>query len=160
MHGANRTGRPFTGDYAGILLYRTLHQFGFANRSESLHADDGLRLVACRITNAVKCVPPQNKPTPAEVKRCNGYLKDELTVLGADSVVLALGSVAHRAIVNALGMKQSACRFAHGARHELPGSLALFDSYHCSRYNTQTRRLTPAMFEAVFLDISNYLKSH
>lgn len=160
MHGANRTGRPFTGDYAGILLYRTLHQFGFASRPESLHADDGLRLVACRITNAVKCVPPQNKPAPAEVKQCNGYLRDELGALRSGSVVLALGTVAHRAILNALGMKQSACQFEHGARHELPGSLALFDSYHCSRYNTQTRRLTPAMFEAVFFEIADYLKSH
>jgi uracil-DNA glycosylase family 4 len=159
MHGANRTGRPFTGDHAGILLYGTLHRFGFASAPASVHATDGLRLDRCRITNAVKCLPPENKPTPQEIKRCNAYLRDELTALHPGSAVLALGNVAHVAAIMALGLRRTVYPFAHAARHELPEGLTLFDSYHCSRYNTQTRRLTPAMFEAVFADICGYLKS-
>jgi len=157
MHGANRTGRPFTGDYAGILLYRTLHRFGFASSPESLAADDGLRLHRCRITNAVKCLPPQNKPDTSEVKRCNGYLAAELAQLPASSALLALGLIAHRAILLALRLRANQFRFAHGAMHALPNGLALFDSYHCSRYNTQTKRLTSAMFESVMANIVTYL---
>lgn len=147
MHGANATGRPFTGDYAGELLYRTLHRFGFASAAESRHADDGLQLIDCRITNAVKCLPPQNKPVGAEVNACNDFLGPELA--GA-RVILALGGVAHRATVRALGLRQRDVPFGHGAEHRLARGRYLLDSYHCSRYNTQTRRLTPAMFEGVF----------
>jgi uracil-DNA glycosylase len=157
MHGANRTGRPFTGDYAGILLYETLRRHGFANRAEATHIDDGLRLKDCRITNAVKCLPPGNKPAPDEIRRCNGYLRDELATLRAGNAVLALGAVAHAAAMLALDLRGKAYPFSHGARHDLPNGLTLFDSYHCSRYNTQTRRLTAAMFEAVFVDICHYL---
>jgi uracil-DNA glycosylase family 4 len=148
LHGANRTGRPFTGDHAGLLLYRTLHRFGFASGPASISAEDALRLVGCRITNAVKCWPPQNKPLPDEVRRCNGFLRAELATLGAGSVVLALGIVAHGAVLRAVDLPPRAA-FAHGARHALPGGRSLHDSYHCSRYNTQTKRLTDAMFESV-----------
>jgi uracil-DNA glycosylase family 4 len=157
MHGANRTGRPFTGDYAGILLYETLHRFGFASRPVSESADDGLVLSGCRITNAVKCLPPQNKPETAEVRQCNGYLKEELGLLSPKTAVLALGNIAHQAVLWAKGLKAKDCVFGHGAVHALPGGLTLYDSYHCSRYNTQTRRLTPAMFEAVFASIRDHL---
>jgi len=150
MHGANRTGRPFTGDHAGILLYRTLHEHGFADRPESVSADDGLRLLDCRITNAVRCVPPANKPTPAEVRTCNGYLAADLAAVPQGGAVLALGATAHAAVLRALGLRAREFPFAHGARHDLAGGRRLVDSYHCSRYNTQTRRLTAAMFaEAV-----------
>jgi uracil-DNA glycosylase len=152
LHGANATGRPFTGDYAGELLYRTLHAFGFSARAESVAADDGLRLHDCRITNAVKCVPPQNKPLGAEVAGCNGYLRAELEGLKSGAVVIALGTIAHGAVLRALGLPQSGQRFGHGRVHELPGGRWLLDSYHCSRYNTQTRRLTEAMFRKVFRD--------
>lgn len=145
MHGANRTGRPFTGDYAGILLYRTLHRFGFASLPESTDRDDRLRLVDCRITNAVKCLPPGNKPDGAEVATCNRYLAAELTMSPSGVVVLALGGIAHRAVLKALGARQSAFPFTHGAVHA-PGDIRLLDSYHCSRYNTNTGRLTEAMF--------------
>ncbi|QDX80379.1 SPO1 DNA polymerase [Denitratisoma sp. DHT3] len=150
MHGANRTGRPFTGDYAGILLYDTLHRFGFGSASVSVAADDGLILTDCRITNAVKCLPPDNKPEPAEIRNCNGYLADELSAAPEVRVILALGLVAHKAVLMALGLKQSARTFAHGARHELPDGRVLIDSYHCSRYNTNTGRLTEAGFHDVF----------
>lgn len=149
MHGANRTGRPFTGDYAGILLYRTLHEHGFASRPEATAPDDGLELTDCRITNAVRCLPPENKPTGAEVRQCNDYLAAELEALPAGGVVVALGTVAHRAVLRAVGLKQVAHPFAHGAEHALPGERLLLDSYHCSRYNTQTGRLTEPMFHAV-----------
>lgn len=146
LHGANRTGRPFTGDYAGILLYRTLHGLGLANQASGDDPGDGLRLIGCRITNAVKCLPPQNKPTGAEVKTCNGFLRAEIAALAPSAVVLALGAVAHRAVLMALGCPPSRYPFAHGKVHRLAGGRRLVDSYHCSRYNTQTRRLTPAMF--------------
>jgi len=158
MHGANRSGRPFTGDFAGILLYATLHKFGFASAPQSVSADDKLKLIDCRITNAVKCLPPQNKPELAEVKECNKYLAAEIAAMPKGGAALALGTIAHQAVLMAAGVKPSQLRFRHGARHTLPGGLALFDSYHCSRYNTQTRRLTAAMFEAVFADISDYLQ--
>lgn len=126
-----------------------LHKFGFASRPESVSGDDGLRLRNCRITNAVKCVPPENKPLPAEIKRCNAYLQAELSLLSKDSVLLALGRIAHQAVIQALDLRAAAYPFAHGAQHELPNGRRLFDSYHCSRYNTQTGRLTTKMFEAV-----------
>jgi uracil-DNA glycosylase family 4 len=159
MHGANRSGRPFTGDYAGILLYRTLHKFGFATRPESVSADDGLELTGCRITNAVRCLPPENKPTGDEVSRCNGYLAAELRELPQGTAVLALGGIAHKAVLAASGEKAGARKFAHAAQHRLGNGLMLFDSYHCSRYNTQTRRLTEAMFEQVFTLIGQYLRN-
>ena len=149
MHGANRTGRPFTGDYAGVLLYATLHKYGFANRAEGASVDDGLKLKDCRITNAVKCLPPANKPEPGEIKQCNRYLSTELKDTREGTVLLALGLIAHSAVLRAFGLKASACRFGHGAEHALPGGRVLLDSYHCSRYNTQTKRLTPVMFEQV-----------
>lgn len=151
MHGANATGRPFTGDHAGVLLYATLHKFGFATAAESRAADDDLKLLDCRITNAVKCLPPANKPSTAEVRTCNNYLRAELTHSPAPAVVLALGKIAHDAVLRAFALKLGQFRFAHGAQHDLPHSNSiLLDSYHCSRYNTQTRRLTAAMFEDVF----------
>ena len=150
MHGANATGRPFTGDHAGILLYQTLFDFGFSNKPASLSADDGLVLKKCRITNAVKCLPPQNKPTTEEVKVCNDFLQHELQQLKSGTVVLALGAIAHGAILRAFGLKPAAYTFGHAAEHRLPNGLWLLDSYHCSRYNTQTKRLTPAMFADVF----------
>ena len=149
MHGANRTGRPFTGDHAGILLYRTLHKYGFGSRAESVAADDPLRLGNCRITNAVKCLPPANKPLPDEIRRCNRYLAAELERTGEGAVILALGRIAHDAVLKSFDLKQKGYGFKHGAEHALPGSRVLLDSYHCSRYNTQTRRLTGAMFEQV-----------
>lgn len=158
MHGANRTGRPFTGDYAGVLLYETLYRFGFASSPVSEHAQDGLELVDCRITNAVKCLPPQNKPDPSEIIQCNNYLHNELNKLDKQTAVLALGQIAHKAVISALGLKQKDWVFGHGVMHALPNGLALFDSYHCSRYNTQTYRLTPAMFHAVFEAIRTHLE--
>jgi uracil-DNA glycosylase family 4 len=159
LHGANRTGRPFTGDYAGILLYETLHRYGFANRAASVALGDDLELKACRITNAVKCLPPQNKPTPAEIRQCNAYLRDEIGALPASTAVLALGAIAHQAVLMTLGLRRSDYVFSHGVRHSLPDGRALFDSYHCSRYNTQTRRLTEPMFHRVFDDIRAHLSA-
>jgi len=150
MHGANATGRPFTGDHAGILLYETLYACGFSSAPASMHVDDGLQLANCRITNAVKCLPPQNKPLGGEVRECNTFLQQELQSLPPAGVVLALGGVAHRAIVAATGKRQVDFPFAHGAEHDLDEGKVLLDSYHCSRYNTQTRRLTPLMFRQVF----------
>jgi uracil-DNA glycosylase family 4 len=159
MHGANRTGRPFTGDYAGILLYETLHRYGYANRAQAISADDGLELRNCRITNAVKCLPPENKPQPDEIRRCNVYLKDELERLDSSAAILALGAIAHQAVLMAYGLRRSAYPFAHAASHVLPDGRALFDSYHCSRYNTQTRRLSDQMFRDVFEAIGRYLSA-
>jgi uracil-DNA glycosylase family 4 len=149
FHGANATGRPFTGDYAGVLLYATLHSFGWASEPVSTTRDDGLYLRGARITNAVKCVPPENKPTSIEIATCNRFLRGELQELRRDSVVLALGAIAHGAVLRAFGLPASRLRFAHGAEHPLPDGRWLVDSYHCSRYNTNTRRLTAEMFEAV-----------
>lgn len=150
MHGANKTGRPFTGDHAGILLYETLHAFGFASKPESISADDGLKLKNCRITNAVKCLPPQNKPTGDEINQCNAYLAEEIKSMPKNSVLIALGTIAHNAVLKALGLKLSAYKFAHNAEHQLTERIILVDSYHCSRYNTQTKRLTEDMFHDVF----------
>ena len=130
-----------------------MHRFGFASAAESVSANDGLELIGCRITNAVKCLPPQNKPEPAEIRQCNHYLSGEIAALSDATVILALGRIAHQAVLRALDLKDRAYPFGHAATHVLPGGLRLYDSYHCSRYNTQTRRLTPEMFEAVFADI-------
>lgn len=160
MHGANATGRPFTGDFAGILLYETLHAYGYASSAISRTQDDPLTLTDCRITNAVKCLPPGNKPLPSEVRSCNDYLAADLATLPAGGAVLALGRIAHDAALTALGLRRNGLAFAHGARHALPEGAALFDSYHCSRYNTNTRRLTPAMFRAVFDAVAAHLGRH
>jgi uracil-DNA glycosylase len=157
MHGANATGRPFTGDHAGILLYRMLHRFGLSSAPESRSVGDGLSLYDCRITNAVKCLPPENKPTTAEVRSCNAFLAVELGGLAPGAVVLALGRVAHGAVLRALGLTQGSAPFAHGAEHVLPGRRTLLDSYHCSRYNTQTGRLTEPMFASVFAQAKGLL---
>lgn len=150
MHGANATGRPFTGDHAGILLYETIHKYGFSSAPTSISKDDGLELINCRITNAVKCLPPQNKPIGSEVNSCNAYLREELEQMPMDSVILALGSIAHNSVVKAFSLRQKEFPFGHNRLHQLKPGLQLLDSYHCSRYNTQTRRLTPEMFEQVF----------
>jgi len=155
FHGANKTGRPFTGDHAGILLYATLYEFGYASRPVSQASDDGLQLIGCRITNAVKCVPPENKPETGEIVRCNDYLRQELAALPPGAAILALGQIAHAAVLRAFGLKTGAFAFGHAARHMLPDGPVLYDSYHCSRYNTQTRRLTPEMFRAVFARIAS-----
>jgi uracil-DNA glycosylase family 4 len=157
LRGANRTGRPFTGDYAGDLLYATLLKFGFAHGDYAARADDGLALVDCRITNAVRCVPPENKPETAEVASCRTFLAAEIGRLGRLEAILALGAVAHGATLAALGLRRAPYPFAHGARHDLPNGLLLADSYHCSRYNTNTGRLTAAMFEAVFAALRRHL---
>jgi len=157
MHGANRTGRPFTGDHAGILLYKTLHRHGFASHEGSADPRDGLELLGSRVTNAVKCLPPQNKPLPDEVRRCNRYLAGEVAGV-RPRAILALGAIAHRAVLLVFGLAPGHHRFAHHAVHELPG-VRLYDSYHCSRYNTQTKRLTERMFEAVVRDIATFLRS-
>jgi len=149
MHGANRTGRPFTGDYAGILLYETLFELGLATEAESVSAEDSLRLRNARIVNSVKCVPPANKPLPDEVRRCNAYLQLELRELTRVRVILALGRVAHEAVLMAMGLKRAQFPFGHGLEHVLGAGKHLIDSYHCSRYNTQTRRLTTEMFKKV-----------
>jgi uracil-DNA glycosylase family 4 len=158
MHGANATGRPFTGDYAGILLYKTLYEFGFSNQPVSTRLGDGLMLRNCRITNAVKCLPPQNKPLGIEIRKCNEYLSAELRQLREGAVILALGTVAHNAVLRALRLRAANYPFAHARMHPLPHEQALMDSYHCSRYNTQTRRLTEAMFREVFAQIRERLK--
>jgi uracil-DNA glycosylase family 4 len=150
MHGANRSGRPFTGDHAGILLYRMLHEFGFGNNPESVSRNDALRLHNCRITNAVKCLPPDNKPVGAEINTCNRYLRNELQGLPGESVVLALGGIAHKAVIRALQLRQVEFKFGHGELHELGNGIRLLDSYHCSRYNTNTGRLTEEMFREIF----------
>lgn len=160
LHGANATGRPFTGDYAGELLYRTLHEFGFSEAAESRHVGDGLRLRDCCITNAVRCVPPQNRPAPEEVRMCLSYLKFDLERHPAGGAVLALGRVAHDAVLRALGLRPPRYPFSHGARHELPDGRILLSSYHCSRYNTSTRRLTPDMFRAVMAEAREWIGSH
>lgn len=157
MHGANATGRPFTGDYAGVWLYEALYRFGFSDRPISVAAEDGLILKNCRITNAVKCLPPQNKPTGAEINACNPFLMEEIKHLARDSVVLALGNIAHRAILKACHRKLSSAVFGHNRVHELPDGRYLVDSYHSSRYNVQTNRLTKDMFEAVFQTITALL---
>ena len=157
LHGANASGRPFTGDHAGLLLYQTLYDFGFSTNPLSRHQNDGLRLIGCRITNAVKCVPPQNKPETKEIHTCNAFLQAELDSLHANGVILALGTIAHQAVLRAQHKKPAQYPFAHGAVYGLDRGQRLVDSYHCSRYNTQTRRLTPAMFQEVFRQVVDLL---
>lgn len=157
LQGANRTGRPFTGDYAGDLLYSTLLEVGLATGQYRAAPDDGLVLKDCMITNAVRCVPPQNKPTAAEIAACRGFLKARILSLPRLAAILALGRIAHEAVLTAMGEKRSAHPFAHGARHRLNGGIELFDSYHCSRYNTNTGRLTGEMFFDVLLSVKKYL---
>ena len=167
MQGANRTGRPFTGDYAGDLLYETLDLFGFSEGKYASDPDDGLILKDCMITNAVRCLPPQNKPTAAEINTCREFLVDRIAALPNLRAIVALGRIAHDATVVALGQKKSAVTFGHGARHVLPhpgqdsgqsSDIHLFDSYHCSRYNTNTGRLTAEMFRQVFKDVQACLQ--
>lgn len=157
LKGANRTGRPFTGDGAGDLLYPTLIKSEFAHGMFQARPDDGLRLENCRITNAVRCVPPQNKPIGAEIGACNSFLCDEINAMPRLKVLMALGGVSHNAILRTLGLKNAAFKFGHGAHHEIGGGRWLVDSYHCSRLNTNTGRLTPDMFDAVFGDIRRLL---
>ena len=157
VRGANRTGRPFTGDHAGILLYQTLGSFGFADGEYRADPADGLVLRDCRIVNAVRCVPPANLPVPAEVKSCNPFLAAELAGMPQLKVVVVLGLLAHAAVVKCLGLRQSQFKFSHGAVHELPSGLLLADSYHVSRYNTNTGRLTEAMFAAVIANVRHRL---
>jgi len=154
LRGANRTGRPFTGDYAGDLLYATLLKVGLARGNYDKRADDGLELLGVRITNAVRCVPPENKPTGVEARTCRPFLVDEMALMPKLKGVLALGQLAHTAVVATLGLKQVATKFAHGAIHPLPGGRFLADSYHCSRYNTNTGTLTEEMFHAVVADVA------
>ncbi|MBL1294192.1 MAG: uracil-DNA glycosylase [Thiotrichales bacterium] len=157
MHGANATGRPFTGDYAGVLLYKALYQHGFANADESVSQNDGLVLHQCKITNAVKCLPPENKPLTDEIKQCNHFLKAELEALDKGSIVLTLGGIAHNAVLRALELKLKNYPFGHGVEYDLPSGHHLMTSYHCSRYNTQTRRLTEEMFMDVLARIRTYI---
>lgn len=157
MHGANATGRPFTGDYAGLLLYEALFKFGFSNQPNSESQQDGLELINCRITNAVKCLPPQNKPTGAEIRQCNDYLAAEIVQLPENAVILALGSIAHQAVLRAYGIKLASAKFAHNAMHSLSDNRILIDSYHCSRYNVHTKRLTTEMFEEVFNSVKKMM---
>ncbi len=157
LKGANRTGRPFTGDYAGELLYGTLIKFGFARGAYAARPDDGLELVDCMITNAVRCVPPENKPTPEEAATCRSFLKARMAALPNLQVVLALGRVAHDSTLSALECRKALFPFAHGSQQALPAGLALFDSFHCSRYNTNTGRLTTEMFHAVFAAVRSML---
>lgn len=157
MHGANASGRPFTGDYAGLLLYKALFDFGFSNQLQSTALDDGLILQNCRITNAVKCLPPQNKPTGEEIKQCNHFLQAELKTLPPKSVILVLGNIAHQAVLRAYGLKISATAFGHHRFFTLPDGNTLVSSYHCSRYNVQTKRLSMEMLADVFVDIKRLL---
>ena len=150
LTGANRTARPFTGDFAGDLLYQTLAEYGFSTGTYDKRADDGVTLNDCRITNAVRCVPPQNKPTGAEVKTCRQFLVGQLTQAPAPRAILALGRIAHDTMLTTLELRRAAYPFSHGGKHELEDGQVLYDSYHCSRYNTNTRRLTTDMFRDVF----------
>jgi uracil-DNA glycosylase family 4 len=157
LRGANRTGRPFTGDFAGDLLYQTLIAYGFARGQYAARADDGLALVDCMITNAVRCVPPENKPTPAEIGQCRPFLAARIAAMPRLNAVVALGRIAHDSTLAALGARKAAFPFAHGAQHQVRGGLRLFDSFHCSRYNTNTGKLTPEMFRAVFQGVRTQL---
>jgi uracil-DNA glycosylase family 4 len=156
LQGANRTGRPFTGDHAGLLLYETLKRYGFSRGTFDARPDDGLELIDCRITNAVRCVPPENKPTPAEINTCRDFLMPTISEMPKLRAVVALGKIAHDSVVTAFGTKKSAAPFKHGGKNAL-GNLTLFSSYHCSRYNTNTGVLTPEMFRAVFANVRRYL---
>ena len=157
LHGANQTGRPFTGDYAGDLLYDTLIRYGFARGHYDRRPDDGLELLDCRLTNAARCVPPENKPTPAEVATCRQFLVSEAGAMRNLCAIVALGTVSHASTLAAFGLRPAHYRFGHGARHDLRPGLVLFDSYHCSRYNTNTGRLTAPMFQSVFAEVRAHI---
>jgi len=157
LRGANRTGRPFTGDYAGDLLYETLLSYGFARGRYDARPDDSLTLVDCMITNAVRCVPPENKPTPTEIATCRRYLSERIVTLPRLASIVALGRIAHDSTLAALGARKAAFPFVHGARHEMRPGLTLFDSFHCSRYNTNTGKLTPEMFRSMFAAVRSHL---
>lgn len=154
LRGANRTGRPFTGDFAGVLLYQTLLGAGLAEGRYQADPADGLRLTGCRITNAVRCVPPENRPSTAEIEACRPFLAAEIAAMARLRAILALGSIAHNAVLACYGVRRASFPFGHGVRHRLPDGKELVDSYHCSRLNTNTGRLTPAMFEAVIADLA------
>ena len=158
LQGANRTGRPFTGDYAGDLLYATLLEYGFAKGVYQARPDDGLKLVDCQISNAVRCVPPQNKPLPVEINTCRQFLVATIATMPKLRAIVALGRIAHESTLKALGLRSAAAPFGHGAVHGA-GALRLYDSYHCSRYNTNTRVLTPEMFRNVFAKVRKDLNS-
>lgn len=160
VQGANRTGRPFTGDYAGDLLYSTLLEFGFAKGKFDARPDDGLKLVECMITNAVRCVPPQNKPTPREIATCCDYLRARIAALPNLRAIVALGRIAHDSVLSAFSCRKALFPFSHGAQHDIAAGVRLFDSFHCSRYNTNTRRLTPEMFHAVFTAVRAHIDMH
>ena len=157
IKGANRTGRPFTGDYAGRLLYPTLIEFGFATGNFASSSDDSLKLINCRIANAVRCVPPKNKPIGSEIRACRPFLEQEIACMSNLRVILALGTIAHNSVLGALQLPRSSWKFAHNARHEFGLGLVLIDSYHCSRYNTNTGRLTEDMFKDVFMTIRKFI---
>jgi len=158
MHGANATGRPFTGDHAGIILYEMLYKHGFSNQPTSIDIKDGLKLKHARITNAVKCLPPNNKPVGEEINTCNSFLVEELKTIDKKAIILCLGLISHKAVIKALGLKQSDFPFIHAKTHKLNDERRIVDSYHCSRYNTNTKRLTEEMFNAVFKQIKTELK--
>jgi uracil-DNA glycosylase family 4 len=153
LHGANASGRPFSGDSAGKILYRMLYEFGFSNRPHSVARGDGLELIGCRITNAVQCLPPQNKPLASEINRCNPFLRTEIDTLGTRGIILALGHLAHNAVLKAMRLARKDFEFAHHRVHNLESGMKLIDSYHCSRYNLQTRRMTSEMFRDIFCTI-------
>jgi len=156
-HGANASGRPFTGDHAGVLLYKTLYAYGFSSLPESRDRNDGLELYDCRLSNAVKCLPPENKPTTEEIRTCNRFLQADLSRLPRNGVIVALGKIAHDAVLRAKEMKLSSMKFAHAAEHQFTDGHRMIDSFHCSRYNTQTRRLTEPMFKKVFKIARKYV---
>ncbi len=159
MHGANASGRPFTGDHAGIILYKMLYKHGFSNKPTSTDLNDGLKLKHCRITNAVKCLPPANKPVGEEINTCNRYLVEELKIIDKKAVILCLGLISHKAVIKALALKQSDYPFKHAKFYNLEDGRQIVDSYHCSRYNTQTKRLTESMFSNVFKEIRQQIKN-
>jgi uracil-DNA glycosylase family 4 len=159
LRGANRTGRPFTGDYAGELLYETLGAFGFSKGTFAASIDDGLELVDCMVTNAVRCVPPENKPTPLEIATCRRFLAERIETLASLRAIVCLGRISHDSTLSALGVRKSAFPFAHGARHAIRSGLAVYDSYHCSRYNTNTGVLTAEMFRTVFARVRRELEA-
>jgi uracil-DNA glycosylase family 4 len=159
LRGANRTGRPFTGDFAGNLLYETLLSFGFARGRYEARPDDGLALIDCMISNAVRCVPPENKPTPAEIATCRPFLTQRIATMPRLAAIVVLGRIAHDTMLATLGVRKAAFPFAHGRQHAITPALTLFDSFHCSRYNTNTGKLTPDMFRAVFAAVKDHLQA-
>ncbi len=158
LKGANQTGRPFTGDYAGIILYKSLKKYGFAKGNYEQRADDGFELVNCRVTNAVRCVPPENKPENYEINQCNNFLQPEIKEMKNLRIILSLGVVSHNAVLKAFGHKLSFAKFKHGAKHQLSRQITLIDSYHSSRYNISTKLLSAEMFDEIIAEVNNHLK--